>query len=63
MICPGFIDMHSHSDLVVLLSRPSDTRSSCRQGVTTELMGMDGLSYAPCIARRDWSNCCTIWRP
>ena len=45
VICPGFIDMHSHSDLVLL----SDPRHEIklRQGVTTELMGMDGLSYAP----------------
>ena len=45
VICPGFIDMHSHSDLV-LLSNPRH-EIKLRQGVTTELMGMDGLSYAP----------------
>ena len=45
IICPGFIDMHSHSDLV-LLSNPKH-EIKLRQGVTTELMGMDGLSYAP----------------
>jgi N-acyl-D-amino-acid deacylase len=45
VICPGFIDMHSHSDLV-LLSDPKH-EIKLRQGVTTELMGMDGLSYAP----------------
>ena len=45
VICPGFIDMHSHSDLV-LLSNPQH-EVKLRQGVTTELMGMDGLSYAP----------------
>ena len=45
VICPGFIDMHSHSDLV-LLSNPRH-EVKLRQGVTTELMGMDGLSYAP----------------
>ena len=45
VICPGFIDMHSHSDLALL----SDPRheAKLRQGVTTELLGMDGLSYAP----------------
>ena len=37
--------MHSHSDLV-LLSNPQH-EIKLRQGVTTELMGMDGLSYAP----------------
>ena len=45
VICPGFIDMHSHSDLI-LLSEPRH-ESKVRQGVTTELLGMDGLSYAP----------------
>ena len=45
VICPGFIDMHSHSDLI-LLSQPRH-EPKLRQGVTTELLGMDGLSYAP----------------
>ena len=45
VICPGFIDMHTHSDLV-LLSDPNH-EAKLRQGVTTELLGMDGLSYAP----------------
>ncbi len=45
VICPGFIDMHSHSDLMLL----SDPRHEVklRQGVTTDALGMDGLSYAP----------------
>ncbi len=45
VICPGFIDMHTHSDLV-LMSEPTH-EAKLRQGVTTELLGMDGLSYAP----------------
>ena len=45
VICPGFIDMHSHSDLM-LLSEPGN-EPKVRQGVTTEALGMDGLSYAP----------------
>ena len=45
VVCPGFIDMHSHSDLLLL----SDPRheAKLRQGVTTDALGMDGLSYAP----------------
>ena len=45
VVCPGFIDMHSHSELMML----SDPRheAKVRQGVTTEALGMDGLSYAP----------------
>ena len=45
VICPGFIDMHSHSDLK-MLSEPRH-EAKVRQGVTTEALGMDGLSYAP----------------
>ena len=49
VICPGFIDMHSHSDLK-LLTDP-DHQPKIRQGVTTEALGMDGLSYAPTTPR------------
>ena len=50
IICPGFIDMHSHSDLMLL----SDPRheAKLRQGVTTDALGMDGLSYAPTSPKR-----------
>ena len=49
VICPGFIDMHSHSDLK-LLTEPNH-EAKIRQGVTTEGLGMDGLSYAPTTPR------------
>lgn len=45
VVCPGFIDTHVHSDLD-LLARPEHT-SALAQGVTTEILGQDGLSYAP----------------
>jgi N-acyl-D-amino-acid deacylase len=45
VVCPGFIDMHSHSDLMLLNDPRHDAK--VRQGVTTEALGMDGLSYAP----------------
>ena len=45
VLCPGFIDVHSHSDLP-LLTRPGN-EPKVHQGVTTELLGADGLSYAP----------------
>ncbi|MCR4411858.1 MAG: D-aminoacylase [Thermoguttaceae bacterium] len=44
-IAPGFIDMHTHSDLVLLAER--DAGAKVMQGVTTEVIGQDGLSYAP----------------
>ncbi|MTD57379.1 N-acyl-D-amino-acid deacylase family protein [Amycolatopsis pithecellobii] len=45
VLAPGFIDMHAHSDLQ-LLARP-DHLAKLSQGVTTEVLGQDGLSYAP----------------
>ncbi|NYH80348.1 N-acyl-D-amino-acid deacylase [Actinopolyspora biskrensis] len=45
VLAPGFIDMHSHSDLRVL-SEPEHL-AKVSQGVTLEVLGQDGLSYAP----------------
>ncbi|WP_406238179.1 amidohydrolase family protein [Nocardia sp. NBC_01009] len=45
VLAPGFIDMHAHSDLH-LLTEP-DHFPKISQGVTTEVLGQDGLSYAP----------------
>ena len=45
LITPGFIDIHSHSDLTVLANPCFE--STIRQGVTTELVGNCGLSLAP----------------
>ncbi|RLU80896.1 N-acyl-D-amino-acid deacylase [Streptomyces griseocarneus] len=44
-LAPGFIDMHAHSDLA-LLQDPEHTAKAA-QGVTLEVIGQDGLSYAP----------------
>ena len=44
-MCPGFIDMHSHSDMAILSNPRHEAKVS--QGVTTEALGQDGLSYAP----------------
>ena len=48
VISPGFIDVHTHSDLM-LLDRP-DHQPKVRQGITTELTGLDGIGYAPLAA-------------
>jgi len=45
IVSPGFIDMHSHAD-VMLLAEPRH-EGKIYQGVTTDLLGQDGLSYAP----------------
>ena len=42
---PGFIDMHSHTDLEFFRDRAPDAK--IRQGVTTELLAQDGLGVAP----------------
>lgn len=44
-VAPGFVDMHAHSDLAVLTDPVHSAKVS--QGVTTEVVGQDGLSYAP----------------
>ena len=45
IVAPGFIDTHSHSDLELLLNPYIEAK--VRQGVTTELLGQDGISMAP----------------
>ncbi len=45
IVSPGFIDIHTHSDLQILATPLHEPK--VRQGVTLELLGQDGLSYAP----------------
>ena len=45
VVCPGFIDLHSHSGLTIFTDPLHEPK--VRQGVTTEVIGVDGLSYAP----------------
>jgi N-acyl-D-amino-acid deacylase len=45
VLAPGFIDLHAHSDLAVLSDR--DHLAKLSQGVTTEVLGQDGIGYAP----------------
>ncbi len=45
VLSPGFIDMHSHSDLSILTNPGAE--SSLSQGITTELVGSCGWSLAP----------------
>lgn len=69
MVCPGFIDIHSHSDESVLVN--SALESTIHQGVTLAVMGNCGGSSAPVAGlaaeelerdiarfelRRDWSS-------
>ncbi|QOR35214.1 D-aminoacylase [Clostridium sp. 'deep sea'] len=45
VVCPGFIDNHSHSDLTLLLDNSG--YNMLEQGITTEVTGMCGLGLAP----------------
>ena len=45
VVCPGFVDIHSHAGLTMLGDPHHDPK--VRQGVTTELVGIDGISHAP----------------
>jgi N-acyl-D-amino-acid deacylase len=51
VVCPGFIDMHAHSGLVMLAEPKHEPK--VLQGVTTEVIGVDGNSYAPFRSTRD----------
>ena len=44
-IAPGFIDIHSHTDLDLFIGPLAE--SKIRQGVTTEVTGQDGSSIGP----------------
>ena len=44
-ISPGFIDIHSHTDVGLILNPKAE--SKVRQGVTTEVTGQDGSSWGP----------------
>ena len=44
-VAPGFIDIHAHTDLVLLVNPLAE--SKIRQGVTTEVVGQDGGSIGP----------------
>src|SRR5689334_6981357 len=48
IVCPGFIDAHSHSDLQVLTERPEKVL----QGVTAEVVGNCGFSPYPMSSNR-----------
>lgn len=51
VVCPGFIDVHAHSALT-LLADPMHL-PKVHQGITTELIGIDGNSYAPFKSYKD----------
>ena len=52
-LAPGFIDLHSHADLILLGGEPTQASllsAKLRQGVTTIVVGNCGLGVAPASA-------------
>ncbi|MFT8347941.1 N-acyl-D-amino-acid deacylase family protein [Clostridium saccharoperbutylacetonicum] len=54
IVSPGFIDTHSHSDLEILSNQ--NIKPKIYQGITTEVLGQDGISMAPLPSEyvKDW---------
>jgi N-acyl-D-aspartate/D-glutamate deacylase len=62
-VTPGFIDLHSHTDLAYFL--PQGLRPKLMQGVTTEVTGQCGLGVAPmpCDKQAGWREQLVIGNP
>jgi N-acyl-D-amino-acid deacylase len=45
VVAPGFVDTHTHSEGALLVD--PQHAYGLRQGITTEFLGIDGMSYAP----------------
>ncbi len=58
VLAPGFIDLHSHAGLTMLAEPRLEPK--VRQGVTTEVIGVDGNSYAPFTNQRDLDDFLTL---
>jgi N-acyl-D-amino-acid deacylase len=57
VVSPGFIDVHSHNDLVPFMDG-NIQNLKLMQGVTTELVGQCGLGVIPCVEEETdiWKN-------
>ncbi len=51
VVAPGFIDLHSHGGLMILAEPRHEPK--IQQGVTTEIVGVDGNGFAPFRGRED----------
>ena len=68
IVTPGFIDLHSHSDLTFTLPLPRQAallEGRVRQGITTELVGNCGIGCAPLTpeSREDVRRVCGFVTP
>jgi N-acyl-D-amino-acid deacylase len=57
-ISPGFIDIHTHSDLSILVNRRAE--SAVHQGATTQVIGNCGMSPAP-VDPLHLKDMCNYW--
>jgi N-acyl-D-amino-acid deacylase len=62
-VCPGFIDQHSHADLVFAIDDPDKyLEGRIRQGITSEILGNCGISVAPVSEKsKDLMKAVTGW--
>jgi N-acyl-D-amino-acid deacylase len=51
VVAPGFIDLHSHGGLQILAEPRHEPK--VRQGVTSEIVGVDGNGFAPFASRAE----------
>jgi N-acyl-D-amino-acid deacylase len=58
VVAPGFIDLHSHGGLTILADPRHEPK--VRQGVTTEVIGVDGNAYAPFRSQADLDDFLTL---
>ena len=58
VVAPGFIDLHSHGGLMMLAEPRHEPK--VRQGVTTEVIGVDGNAYAPFLRQEDLDDFLTL---
>jgi N-acyl-D-amino-acid deacylase len=56
-VAPGFIDIHAHSELTLLVDPRA--ASKVRQGITTEISGQCGLSATPLLGQARDELC--VW--
>ncbi|MBA2700142.1 MAG: amidohydrolase family protein, partial [Chloroflexi bacterium] len=54
IVAPGFIDLHSHGGLAILADPRHEPK--VRQGVTSEIVGVDGNSFAPFVNEADLAD-------
>jgi N-acyl-D-amino-acid deacylase len=60
IVAPGFIDIHTHSDLTLLINPKAE--SKILQGVTTEIVGNCGSSAAP-VDKKTLNHLKEEWGP